>query len=119
MKVIYETPKVLTTFSVRQTRKTVSGYAVFRVYMFEANEELPLLPTVEATRSQCRRLSELRAEAGWGQRIVATMPPRSPLRGLLPDAITIPDIVLESVPPDALLRITWGFGSTYEPPLRS
>jgi hypothetical protein len=119
IKVIYETPKTLTTFSVRQTRKTVSGYAVFRVYMFEPDEELPPLPTVDATRRQCRLLSELRAQAGWGQPIVATMPPASPLRGLLPDAITIPDNVLESLPADALLRIAWGFGSTYEPPLRS
>lgn len=79
--------------------------------MFAPNEQLPALPTVEATRRQCRRLSDLRAQAGYGQPIVARMHAKSPLRGLLPDAITIPEEVLRSLPPDALLRFAWGFGS--------
>ena len=67
MRVIYETPPVQASFTDPRTRSTVTGCASFRVYMFEPDEELPALPTVEATRSQIRRLSELRAHAGHGQ----------------------------------------------------
>src|SRR5262249_34937472 len=98
-------------FTDPRTRTTSTGFASFRVYMFEPNEQLPALPTVQATRSQCRRLSDLRAEAGQGRPIVARMHARSPLRGLLPDTITIPAQVLQSWPPGALWRFAWGFGS--------
>ena len=83
--------------------------------MFEPHEQLPALPTVEATRIQCRRLSDLRAQAGHGQPIVARQHAKSPLRGLLPDTITIPEEVLGALPPDTMLRFSWGFGTDRGP----
>ncbi len=117
MKVIFETPPVPATFTDPCTGTTSTAFASFRVYMFGPNEQLPALPTVEITLKHVRRLSDLRAQAGHGQPIVASQDSKSPLRGLLPDTVTIPEQALASLPPDALLRFAWGFGSDRGPKL--
>jgi hypothetical protein len=84
--------------------------------MFEPNEQLPALPTVEITRKNVRRVSDVRAQAGPGQPVVVRQDPKSPLLpGVLPDTVTIPEQVLASLPPDALLRFAWGFGGDRGP----
>ena len=115
MKIIFETPPVPATFTNPHNGTTTTTFASFRVYMFEANEQLPALPTVEITRKHLRRLSDLRAQAGHGQPIVASQDATSPLRGLLPDTVTLPEQALATLPPDALLRFAWGFGGDRTP----
>jgi hypothetical protein len=115
LKIIFETPPVQATFTNPHTGTTHTAFASFRAYMFGPNEQLPALPTVEITRKLVRRLSDLRAQAGHGQPIVVSQGPNSPLRGVLPDTVTIPEQVLASLPPDALLRFAWGFGSDRGP----
>ncbi len=116
MKIIFETPPVQATFTDPRTGTGSTVLASFRVYMFEPNEQLPALPTVEITRKHVRRVSDVRAQAGPGQPVVVRQDPKSPLLpGVLPDTVTIPEQVLASLPPDALLRFAWGFGSDRGP----
>ena len=115
MKIIFETPPVQATFTDPRTWTASTVFASFRVYMFQPSEQLPALPTVEITRKHVRCLSDLRTQAGHGQPIVVSQDPNSPLRGLLPDTVTIPEQLLASLPPDALLRFAWGFGSDRGP----
>ena len=49
MKIIFETPPVPATFTNPRTGTMSTAFASFRVYMFEPNEQLPALPTVEIT----------------------------------------------------------------------
>jgi len=81
--------------------------------MFAPNEQLP----AGITRKHVQRLSDLRAQAGDGQPIVVRQDsdPNSPFRGVLRDTVTIPEQVLASLPPHALLRFAWGFGSDRGP----
>jgi hypothetical protein len=112
LKIIFETPPVPTTFTNPHTRTTSPTFASFRVYMFAPNEQLP----VGITRKHVQRLSDLRAQAGHGQPIVVRdSDSNSPFRGVLPDAVTIPEEVLASLPPDTLLRFAWGIGSDRGP----
>ncbi len=111
MRVIYQTLPVQASFTDPRTRRTITGYASFRVYLVGPDEEFPALPTIKHARSQFRRLADLRADAGHGKPIVAKMPARSALRGVLPDTITIPESVLESLPENAHLCFAWSFGS--------
>lgn len=84
--------------------------------MFESNEQLPALPTVGITGKHVWRVSDVRAQAGPGQPVVVRQDPKSPLLpGVLPDRVTIPEQVLASLPPDALLRFAWGFGADTGP----
>src|SRR5713101_1122723 len=87
LKIIFETPPVQATFTDPRTRTESTVFASFRVYMFEPNEQLPALPTLEITRKHVRRLCDLRTQAGHGQPIVVSQDPNSPLRGLLPDTL--------------------------------
>ena len=113
MKIIFETPPVPITLTNPHTRTTSPTFASFRVYMFAPNEQLPW----GITRKHVQRLSDLRAQAGDGQPIVVRQDsdPNSPFRGVLRDTVTIPEQVLASLPPHALLRFAWGFGSDRGP----
>ncbi len=82
MRVIYQTLPVQASFTDPRTRRTITGYASFRVYLVGPDEEFPALPTIKHARSQFRRLADLRADAGHGKPIVAKMPARSALRGV-------------------------------------
>lgn len=109
MRLIYQTPPVAVTFTDARSGDTLRGYASFCVYAHDPDEELPGLSKAR-TRAMARSLSELRAEAGPGRPIVAKQHPQSKLRGVLPEAITIPDLVLTDVRPETLLRFAWSFG---------
>ena len=98
MKLIFLWPSVPHSFIDPKSGDVMSGWACLRVYASLPGEELPPLPTVETTSSQYRTRSELRAAAGHGRPIVARQHQSSPFMGVLPDAITIPETVLKSLP---------------------
>ena len=51
MKIVFETPPVPATLTNPHAGTTSTTFASFRVYMVEANEQLPAMPTI--TDLQC------------------------------------------------------------------
>ena len=107
MRVIFESPPVAGTFTDPRTGQTLTGVASLRVLQYEPDEEVPARPTQKP--GVAHRLSELRAQAGPGRPLTATQHARSPLRGILPATITIPESVLAGLPADANLQMFWRF----------
>ena len=110
MRVIFESPPVAGAFTDPRTGQTLKGVAYLRVIQYDPEEELPPRPTLEP--AVAHRLSELRAQAGPGRPLTATQHARSPLRGLLPMTITIPESALAGLPAESQIQTFWRFALT-------